>query len=190
MTESRRPALSATMSGDELRRWYWLKDELLGFARSLGIPTTGGKETLTARIAARLDGLAFTEPANRRSGTAARQLTGPVTATTVIPAGQRCSQTVRAWFSEQVGASFRFDDQLRSFFASADGTRTLQDALDHYRATRPDRRRGGAKPIDAQFEYNRFTRAWRAGNVGGSADDLRRAWQDYRNRPVDERGRI
>lgn len=173
------------MSGDELRRWYWLKDELAEFARSLGIRATGGKETLTARIAAMLDGVPFAEPASRRPATA-QQLSGTVTAATAIPAGQRCSQTVRAWFAEQVGGSFRFDDQMRSFFAAADGTQTLQDALDHYRATRHE----GPKPIDPQFEYNRFTRAWRAQHINGSPEDLRRAWQDYRSRPVDERGRI
>lgn len=172
------------MSGDELRRWYWHKDELADFARLLGVRATGSKQTLTARLAATLDGLPFTEPTTGRPRTTA-QLAGQLSAATTIPPGQRCSQPVRAWFVEQVGPSFRFDDAMRSFFATTDGTQTLQDALDHYRATR----HRGPKPIDPQFEYNRFTRAWRAANVDGSADDLRHAWQDYRNRPVDERGR-
>jgi len=184
VTFEERPALTDALTGAELLRWYWLKDELADFARQLGISASGGKQLLTNRIAARLDGAAFTEPKREpRSGGA--QLVGPLTASTAIPAGQRCSQVIRAWFVDQVGPSFRFDAEMRAFFAGVDGTQTMQDALDHYVATRNQ----GAKPIDAQFEYNRFTRAWHEANPLGSRDDLIKAWQEYRARPVDARGR-
>lgn len=185
MPETPRPPLSPEMGGAELLRWYWRKDELTGFARSLGIRSSGGKELLTRRIVAALDGQPFAEPARPRTGGAA-QLSGPLSAATLIPRGQRCSQPVRAWFAAQVGASFRFDGEMRAFFANTDGTQTLRDALAHYRATRGQ----GANPIDAQFEYNRFTRSWHEDHPGGSREELLRAWQQYRDRPVDERGRV
>lgn len=184
-SESQRPQLSRDLSGSEFLRWYWLKDELIVFARSLGVRSTGGKELLTQRLAATLDGLAFSEPAPVRSA-GSRQLSGSMTASTVIPKGQRCSQVVRGWFIEQVGESFRFDGEMRSFFANADGTQTLQDALDHYHATRDQ----GRKDIGAQFEYNRFTRSWHEAHPDGSLEELLEAWHDYRSRPVDKRIRI
>ncbi|WP_336991461.1 DUF6434 domain-containing protein [Leucobacter sp. VD1] len=181
---SDRPALTPGLSGAELRRWYWLKDELSDFARSLGIRTTGGKDLLTERIAARLDGRKFVEPSQpRRSG--GRQLAGTLTPETLIPVGQRCSQTVRAWMTEQVGSGFHFDAEMRAFFAASDGTQTLQHALDYWAATREQGERG----IDAQFEYNRFTRAWHTAHPDGSREELLAAWREYRARPVDERGR-
>lgn len=184
MIDETRPELAEGLTGAELVRWYWRKDELSVFARRVGIRATGSKELLLQRLAARLDGVAFAEPrrAPRADGT---QLVGPLTASTVIPVGQRCSQVVRAWFTDQVGASFGFDAEMRSFFARADGTQTMQDALDHYLATRS----GGAKPIGAQFEYNRFTRAWHEANPSGERAQLLRAWQEYRSRPVDQRSR-
>lgn len=185
VTDQPRPSLTAALTGAEFARWYWRKDELTDFARTLGIRATGGKDLLTARIAAHLGGRDFTEPAApRRVGRA--QLTHPVSGATVIPVGQRCSQVVRAWFIEQVGPSFRFDAAMREFFAHTDGTATLTDALAHYRATRD----GDARPIGPQFEYNRFTRAWHAANPAGTRADLLRAWQEYRDRPVEQRGRI
>jgi len=184
VTDEERPPLTESLTGAELLRWYWLKDELADFARRLGIRSTGGKEVLTRRIAARLDGIAFVESQPSRRASAV-QLAGPVTADTVIPVGQRCSQVVRAWFVEQVGASFGFDAAMRDFFAHSDGTQTMQDALLHYRATR-DRAR---KSIDAQFEYNRFTRAWYEANPEGAREDLLRAWQSYRSQPVGRRKR-
>lgn len=165
-------------------RWYWLKVELTDFARRLEISATGSKELLTQRIVAKLDDKPFMEP-QRTSRAGGRQLNGPLTPATVIPVGQRCSQVVRTWFIEQVGASFGFDAEMRAFFASTDGTQTMQDALDHYLATRGQ----GAKPIDAQFEYNRFTRAWHEANPAGDRDELLRAWRRYRERPVDQRAR-
>lgn len=185
MTEPQRPTLSPEMGGAELLRWYWLKDELTGFARSLGLRSSGGKELLTQRIVAALDGQPFAEPAGRRAGGTA-QLSGTLTASTPIPRGQRCSQPVRAWFAEQLGASFRFDGEMRAFFANTDGTQTLQDALAHHHATRGQ----GPQSIDAQFEYNRFTRNWHASHPDSSREGLLRAWQQYRGRPEDERGRV
>lgn len=184
-SDSQRPQLSPELTGGELLRWYWLKDELTGFARTLGVRATGSKELLTQRLAAALDGQPFTEPAAKRAA-GSKQLSGTLSASTVIPKGQRCSQIVRAWFIDQVVSSFGFDSQMREFFANTDGIQTLQDALNHYLDTREQ----GQKSIDSQFEYNRFTRDWHAEHPESSREELVEAWHDYRNRPIDERGRI
>ncbi|GAC80122.1 hypothetical protein SAMN04488550_1749 [Gordonia malaquae] len=173
-----RPDLSPALTGTELRRWYWLKDELADFARALGVRTTGGKQVLTARIAAHLDGIDFSEPAAARRASG-RQLSGLLTAETTIPPGQRCSQHVRAWLSDQVGAAFRFDEPMRAFFASADGSTTLADAVAHWHATRDL----GPREIGEQFEYNRFTRAWHEANPDGDRTALLAAWHEHRRRP-------
>ena len=185
MTGEKRPELTDSLTSSELRRWYWLKDELSDFARRLGIRATGGKDLLTQRIAAKLDGIAFVEP-QRAPRHAGQQLAEPLTAATVIPVGQRCSQVVRAWFVDQVGPSFGFDGEMRAFFAGVDGMQTLGDALEHYISTRSQ----GAKPIDSQFEYNRFTRAWHEANPTGARSELLSAWQEYRSRPIDQRGKV
>lgn len=180
-----RPALTSSLTGTELLRWYWSKDELVGLARSIGARTSGSKDVLTRRLAALLDGVPFDEPVRARPVGSA-QLSGVLTPSTLVPRGQRCSQVVRAWFAEQLGGPFRFDGEMRAFFAASDGTQTLQDALDHYWATRGQ----GAKPIDRQFEYNRFTRDWYEKHPAGSREELLDAWRDYRARPLDERGRV
>ena len=184
---SNRPLLEPSMSSSEFLRWYWLKEELAAFARSLGLRATGSKDAIAARVAAALDG----EPAPReavstRQRASGAQLTGSLSEATVIPPGQRCSQTLRAWFTEQVGAQFRFDAPMRDFIATADGTSTLGDAVRVWYSTRdrhPDE-------IGGQFELNRFTRHWYEENPEGSREHLMLAWAAYRNTPVDERGKI
>lgn len=179
-----RPDLTADLGEAEFVRWYWSKDELASFARQLGIRATGGKEVLTARIAATLAGREFVEPV-AQSRVAEAQLSGVLSAATVIPVGQRSSQVVRGWMVEQIGVGFHFDAAMRGFFAASDGTKTMQDAVEHWHATRGD----GAKTIDQQFEYNCFTRAWHESHAAGSREELLAAWRDYRRRPIDERGR-
>ncbi|MBH0775601.1 hypothetical protein IT779_04760 [Nocardia sp. NEAU-351] len=173
------------MDAAELRRWYWLKQELADFARTSGIRATGDKQLLTDRIAAALDGVAFTEPAPPPPAAGA-QLRAPFDGGSRIPVGQRCSQPLRAWFTEQVGPGFCFDAPMREFFAGADGSRTLADGLEHWYGSRDQ----GEKSIDSQFEYNRFTRAWHRAHPNGARSELVAAWQEYRGRPVDERGRV
>lgn len=180
-----RPLLAASLSEREFLRWYWLKAELEDFAREIDVRATGSKELLAARIGAALAGRQFDEPKPVRRSQGG-QLSAPLSPKTVIPAGQRSSQVVREWMLERVGPSFHFDAAMREFFAKSDGTKTMQDAIDHFYATRNQ----GSKNIDNQFEYNRFTRAWHEKHPDGSRDELLADWRTYRDTPIDERGMI
>ncbi|MGO4105273.1 SAP domain-containing protein [Leifsonia sp. YAF41] len=185
MTDSlpQRPELSATLGGPEFARWYWTKDELAAFSRTRGLPTSGGKLVLASRIGAFLEGRA--QPAAAPRPAPGRQLKEPLSARTVVPRGQRCSQILRAWFTDQLGPGFHFDAPMREFFATGDGTATLADALAHWANTR------NAEPseIAPQFELNRFTRDWHLRNPGGDREQMLRAWKRHRSLPADLRKR-
>lgn len=179
-----RPALSRDLDAVEFSRWYWSKTELTDFARDLGLRVSGGKAEIAERIAAALDGRPIPEPAAPRR-TSGRQLAPPLTPAAVIPPGQRCSQVLRAWFTEQIDPRFHFDAAMRAFIAAADGSTTLADAAAHWRATRDS----PTGEIGEQFELNRFTRQWHLDNPGGRREDLLDAWRTYRALPIDRRGR-
>ncbi|KAA0974262.1 hypothetical protein FQ154_15560 [Paeniglutamicibacter gangotriensis] len=176
-----RPGLTPGLDGTEFARWYWTKNELVDFARQQGIRTGGGKAELAARLTAFLDGTPIPAPVVRKR--AGKQLAPPLSLHTVVPPGQRCSQVLRLWLTEQLGPGFHFDAPMREFFAAANGTTTLADALAHWSATR------GAEPrlIDQQFELNRFTRDWHKQNPGGSREEMLAGWKQYRSLPADLR---
>lgn len=177
-----RPALSPALSGAEVTRWYWTLAELTALARTMGVPRGGGKAALTRRLCAALDGAPVTAPVPRAP--AGRQLAAPVSADTVIPPGQRCSQVLRAYFIDQVGPAFTFDEFMRTFVAAAAG-RTLGEAVAHWHATRAQAAQH--RPIGAQFELNAFLRQHRRRNPGASRQEALAAWQEHRSRPVDQR---
>lgn len=176
-----RPALDATLTGAELRRWYWTLAELAALARELGVPVGGGggKAALAQRLAAVLDG-APVPPAPPRAPRG-QQLAGPLHGGTVLPPGQRCSEALRAWFAGEIGPAFRFDAPMREFVAGGAG-RTLDEGVAHWHATR------GAAPreIAPQFELNRFLRARRATHPGEPREAALAAWRTRRARPRDE----
>ena len=182
-SQLRRPDLAPELTGAELLRWYWLKSELISFARRLEVAASGSKNELTTRLAAVLDGQV--PPSTRTAGRRGDQLLADLSSSTIIPAGQRCSRELRGWFGAVIGPSFRFDRHMRDFIKSANGTTTLADAVVHWESTRNDKE----TVIDPQFEFNRFTRAWHETNPTGTRAELLADWGRYRDRPVDERGR-
>ncbi|WP_019144700.1 DUF6434 domain-containing protein [Aeromicrobium massiliense] len=179
-----RPALAPDLSEDEFLRWYWLKDELQAFARVLSVSPGGSKTLLTERVAAALGGRAL-PPSPPVRPRASMRLSADLDEDTIVPAGQPCSQEVRAWLSSRLGPRFAFDAPMRAFFATADGTTTLGDAVAHWHASR-DR---DPSEIGAQFEWNRFTRRWSADHPDGTAEQMRAAWARYRSLPLGARDR-
>lgn len=173
-----RPALTEDLPAAEFGRWYWTVAELRAFAKQLGIPSTGVKTELTARIAAALGG----EPLPPAPSRQRNRLEPPLTRQTVIPPGVVLSRELRDWFVAEIGPEFHSDHHTREFLRDGAG-RTLGDAADHWYATRDAPR----PEISPQFELNRFTRAWRADNPDGTREELLAAWAQYRATPVDER---
>jgi len=177
-----RPALSRQISSTEFLRWYWLKTELILFARSLGLSRVGSKDEITARIAAFLDGKDLPGTVVRQNTNAA-QLAEPVTRSTLIPPGQRSSQVLRRFFEHEIGSGFRFDAAMRRFLSESRGERTLGDAIAHFQSQRS--KTTGA--IGAQFELNRFTRTFPhpplSTPVHQAQNHTRRKTSDHRSAP-------
>ncbi|MEP6981864.1 MAG: DUF6434 domain-containing protein [Nakamurella sp.] len=177
-----RPEATPTLTGAELLRWYWLKSELVALARQLGVPTGGGKQELTRRVVAALDGLPAPEATSRDPAPRSGQLPGPLGRDTVIPPGQRSSQLLRQFFEHELGPSFSFDARMRAFIA--EGGHTLDQALTFWRSGR------GRRPnreIGAQFELNAFLRHWHTSHPGGPRSEAVAAWRVHRDTPVDRR---
>ncbi|MEM8925488.1 MAG: DUF6434 domain-containing protein [Actinomycetota bacterium] len=180
--EQRRPEPTAELSGAEFRRWYWLKTELVAFARLLGVASSGNKPELADRIAAHLDGAPPPDPPPRRR-TRSRALPEPLGADTVIPPRQAATQQLRRYFESEIGHRFHYDVFMRTFLAESDGRATLGDAVAHWHATRDAER----PETPASLEFVRFSRQWHQAHPGRTAEQCRAAWAVHRSLPVDRR---
>jgi hypothetical protein len=175
-----RPALSTDLSSAEFQRWYWLKAELVDFARPFGISATGSKPELANRIAAWLDGRSPQTSARRT--TVSRRISEPLTRETVVGPHQAASQQLRPFFESQIGTSFSYDIHMRTFLASAT-SKTLGDAVDHWYKTRR-----ALKPETLpQLEFVRFSKRWYRDNPAGTPSQCRAAWKHERSLPAEQR---
>src|SRR5260221_14732464 len=73
-----KPTLRPGMSVTEYRAYYWMKDDLIRFARQLGLPTHGYKPELSARIDRRLRGLSESAGPQRKQSKGPRDSDHPL----------------------------------------------------------------------------------------------------------------
>ena len=173
-----RPEPTSGLAPAEIERWYWTQAELRQIARELGIPSSGTKGELAARVRAGLAG----EPLPSTKKRPRNRLERPLGRDTVIPDGVVLSRELRDWFVAQLGPTFHADRHMRRFLKEGAG-KTLGDAVEHWISTRD----AAEDEIEPQFELNRFTRQWWRANPDGSREELRDAWLVYRSTPVDKR---
>jgi len=175
-----RPPLSRSMSAAEFRRWYWLKSELVDFARTLEVPTSGAKPRVADRIAPHLAGHAVPPATPTRAR--AEKIDGVIDRSTIIPPNQTASQQLRRFFEAEIGSTFRYDYFMRTFLADNPG-KTLGDAVKHWHETRSAQ----TPETLQQLELIRFTKTWHLAHADGTAAQCRAAWKVHRSLPVDER---
>lgn len=176
--EEGRPDLSPALDGEEFLRWYWLKRELIAFARLHGIPAWGAKRDLQARIAAWLDGRSLPDGAPRKT---VDTLPDEIGMQTLIPEGQRMTRRLREALKQAIGPEFHFDGHMRDFL-SAPGGRTVLDVKREW-----ERTRAVPREIGEQFEYNRFVKRTRAASPGATQREIAEAWAAYRALPREQR---
>lgn len=176
MTE--RPDIESIKSGTELRRWYWRKDELVPYARSLGLKSNSGKFEVLERIANFLDTGEKRLPSDSASAAKSKfdWHSEPLTNSTQITDSYKNTQNVRRFFQAEIGPEFKFNIALMDWMKDNAG-RTLKDAVEAYRAIKAQESRPGFKTkIKSHNQFNQFTRDFLEDNPGLGMSDVRRSW--------------
>ncbi|MEO0669457.1 MAG: DUF6434 domain-containing protein [Pseudomonadota bacterium] len=169
-----RPDMAAVMTGAELRRWYWRKDELLAHAKRLGLKTTGGKFLILDRIAHHLDTGATEFPGDivAKPTSTFDWHSAALTDATVITDSYRNSQNVRRYFKSRLGDRFTFNIAFMDWMRANTG-KTLADACAAYGTMQVAK---GQTKIRDHNQFNQYTRDFLADNPDLGMDDVRRVW--------------
>lgn len=179
--DEKRPDLSSIQSGGELRRWYWLKEELLSETRVRGLSTSGSKAELTERLAHFLDTGEKRKAETRSTASSFDWAHEMLTPETVITDSYRNGPNVRAFFKQHYGAGFTFNIAFMQWMKENVG-KTLADALEARKAI-AERERTQKPAIPEGNQYNAYTRAFFEANPGRSAGEARACWAWKRSRP-------
>lgn len=174
----KRPALTKDLDKDTFLNYYYLKEELTVFCRLYHIPTSGGKEDITKRIAHFLD---TGEILKARTTTKRKATITKIEETTLIETDFVCSQVHRAFFEEKIGKSFSFPVAFQKWLKTHAGY-TYQDAIDAYYMIMEEKKKGKTT-IDRQFEYNTYIRAFFEDNHDLSLQDAITCWKYKKQLP-------
>ncbi len=172
--KEKRPDIAAITTGADLKRWYWLKDELVEEARRRGLKSTGGKFTILDRIAHFLDTGEAVLPSDNKGKPRSKfnWHNAELTPETVITDSYKNSQNVRRFFRRQVGDGFRFTIGFMDWIRLNRGA-TLADAVVEYRRMAAA---GEKAPIRGHNQFNQYTVDFLKDNPGAGMDEVRRVW--------------
>ena len=185
MSNEERPEISCVTSGQELRRWYWTKDELAAAARQHRLRTGGAKFTILERIAHFIDTGTRKWPGDKPVKVTSKfdwhaADLGP---DTIITDNYRNTQNVRRFFSTECGPNFKFSIAYMEWFKANIG-KTLGDAVAEYQRQKTQATKADHKTaIKPHNQFNQYTRDFLADNPDLGMDDVRRVWAKKRARP-------
>jgi hypothetical protein len=182
-----RPGIDSITSGEELKRWYWLKAELVAYCKQAGISYMGAKFDILERIALVLDeGVSRAKkPANpSKSNSKFDWHAAILSPETIITDSYKNSQNVRRFFIQHCGAQFHFSIPFMHFMKTNCGG-TLQDAINEWqKLDQQSKNKNFKSEIPAGNQYNQYIRDFFADNPGMSIKEARHFWHLKRNLPL------
>lgn len=179
-----RPELTTSVSVQDFRDYYWLKEELQIFCRENGISASGSKMEISDRIEGFLRTGLPENPLRKTRIKRKTELNADLSLDTVITENHRCSQEVRAFFKTII-PKFHFSTHIQNFFKNNIGE-TYRDAVEAWHKEEERKKVPGyKKAIAPQFEYNQFIHDFFADpvNRGKGREAAIEAWKEARKRP-------
>lgn len=173
-----RQELNKGMDIAVFRSFYYLKEELIDFCRSNGLPTSGKKMENADRIAIFLEsGVIIKQESKGKKTTVIMEITPE----TKIEANHVCSQRHRAFFKNAIGKSFSFNTTFQNWLKEHTGEAYRAAILAYYEIM--EDKKHNKTTIDKQFEYNRYIREFFAQNKDRTLQDAIRCWKFKKSLP-------
>ncbi|MDR0927990.1 MAG: SAP domain-containing protein [Ignavibacteria bacterium] len=166
-----RPILNDQISVDEFKDYYWLKEELVRFCKSIGIATIGGKIEISNRIIRYLHTGEIVKPTAQHRTSHFDWNNATLTLDTIITDNYRNTENVRAFMKKEIGEYFKFTQQLIQWTKCNIG-KTLADAITEWKRFDELKKDKNYKTeIMPSCEYNAYIRDF-------LADNPNRPWKD------------
>jgi Domain of unknown function (DUF6434)/SAP domain-containing new25 len=182
-----RPDIRDIKSGDELKKWYWLKQELIDYCKLTQLSYTGAKFDILDRIASSLDNES-SKPINLkpRPKPTSKFLwsTSKLTLNTIITDSYTNGPNTREFFKKHCGDKFHFSIPFMDFMKKNYG-KTLQDAVNEWiRLHEQTKSKGFKSNIPEGNQYNKYIRDFFADNPTKTIKDARHFWKLKRSLPL------
>lgn len=182
-----RPDINEIETGAELKRWYWLKEELVDFCKRTQLSYVGAKFDILERIAKALDkGAISTENTTKEIKPTSKFVWSKsfLTLDTVITDSYTNGPNTRKFFKQQCGDKFHFSIPFMDFMKNNCG-KTLQDAVNEWhRLNEQSKDKNFKSEIPASNQYNKYIRDFFADNPTMTLKQARHFWKLKRSLPL------
>ena len=182
MKSIERPKLDKSISIEDFRDFYWLKEELVAFCRSNGISTTGEKQELADRIVVYLQtGKILKAVPKEKAKSKYDWNNAEIDLDTEITDNYKSSENVRAFMKREIGSHFHFNTAFMKWTKQNVG-KTMREAITEWKRLyelRNDKK--NQTTISSQFEYNAYIRDFLADNKEDKLADAIKYWKLKRN---------
>jgi Domain of unknown function (DUF6434)/SAP domain-containing new25 len=184
-----RPDIFTIQTGKELKRWYWLKEELVNYCKVAKLNYAGAKFEILNRIANKLDGravkLATTLKNSKTIISSFNWSKEPLTLETKITDSYRNGPHVRKFFVEQCGAGFHFNIPFMKWMKENAG-KNLKSAVKEWNRLQTLKKSKDFKSsIPAGNQYNQYLRDFFKDNPERKINDARLCWKMKRQLPLE-----
>lgn len=182
-----RPPIFSIQTAEELNRWYWTKQELIGLCRHVSISSSGSKEEMLTRLSATFNGNnnSVAHTTDKKTKSLPRTEHAFVYALdTILSPAYKNGREARRFFQEQCGTGFRFSIPLLAFIKKSTG-KTLRDVVNEWHRLDAIKKSPGYKStLPPGLQYNQYIRDFFADNPGTTLADARACWNKKRQLPL------
>jgi site-specific DNA-cytosine methylase len=181
----KRPAIATIKTGKELRRWYWLKEELVAYCKIKDIGYAGGKFTILERIANKLDGKKVNAKKSIKAKSVFDWHGASLTPNTVITDNYKNSQNVRRFFKVHCGEKFHFSIPFMDWMKANTGKKLKDAVIEWKRLQKVTSNKAFRSVIPEHNQYKQYIRDFFSDNPGKVLKDARHYWKLKRQLPLE-----
>jgi hypothetical protein len=181
-----RPDILTFQTGEDFKKWYWLKEEVVAYCKSAGIPYSGSKFEIIDRIAKALDKGLEAAPKPKKADISSKMEwnKADLTLETVITDSYKNGPNVRRFFMEYCGQNFSFNIEFMAWMKANVG-KTLKDAVEEWlKIAAQSKDKTFKKAIPEGNQYNQYMRDFFANNPDKTIKEARHFWQLKRALPL------
>jgi hypothetical protein len=182
-----RPEIYDIQTGAELKRWYWLKQELVDYCKQCQLSYIGAKFDILERIAFALDN----GDSKSKKITSSSKPTSKfnwsksiLTPATIITDSYTNGPNTRKFFKEHCGEKFHFSIPFMAYMKNNCG-KTLKDAIaEWHRLHKESNKKNFKSTIPEGNQYNKYIRDFFADNPHLTMKEARHFWKLKRSLPL------
>jgi hypothetical protein len=180
-----RPNIFDIETGNELKRWYWLKQELVAYCKLKKLSYTGTKFDILESIAIALDkGIAKSPKKMAKTNSDFVWSKSLLSLDTVITDSYTNGPNTRKFFKQYCGNKFHFSIPFMAYMKNNCG-KTLQDAINEWHRLNEQRKDKNFKSeIPKGNQYNKYIRDFFADNPNMTIEQVRHFWKLKKSLPL------